>query len=641
MTNGHPALSNPVLADPDQSRRAGGEPGAAAAGAELEVRDLRITRGRPPDGTDTIVSSVSLSLAPGETIGIVGESGSGKSMTARAITGLLPPALSASGEVSYGGRSLLGLTERQWQQVRGRQIGLILQDPFTMLNPVTRVGRILAESFGQHKLSRAARRAEVVRRLAEVGITDPTVADRYPFQLSGGMRQRVAIAASLARDPQVLIADEPSTALDVATQRQILALIKDIQEARGMSLILITHDLRVAFAMCERIYVLYAGSLAEVGPAGELEAEPLHPYTHGLLLSEPPADHRVRELVSVPGAVPAPDQVAGTCPFAPRCQWAADECTQAAPELAEVAPGRLSACVRLPEIRAEMTAEREQARRAAQPAAVGTAGTPLIEVRDVRKVFHNGTRTVVALDDVSIEVGAGASTGLVGESGSGKTTLARILVGLEHADGGQITIDTIPASNWASLSAKDRRRLRGTVQIVFQDPYSSLNPMRSVGSTLAEAITTHDSTARKVAAQVSGLLESVGLPAAYAPRKPVALSGGERQRVAIARALAAQPRMLICDEPVSALDVSVQAQILNLLTELRKDRGIGYLFITHDLSIVRQITDHLYVLYRGRIVEAGPTEQVLTRPQDPYTVRLLQSVPSSDTSWLTAPQTAP
>jgi peptide/nickel transport system ATP-binding protein len=605
----------------------------------LEVRDLRITR-NPSAGGGTIVSSVGLAVGPGETIGIVGESGSGKSMTARAITGLLPPALSASGQVSYGGRSLLGLKERQWQQVRGRQIGLILQDPFTMLNPVTRVGRILAESFTEGRgLSRAARRDEVVRRLAEVGITDPTVADRYPFQLSGGMRQRVAIAAALARDPQVLIADEPSTALDVATQRQILSLIKDIQEARGMSLILITHDLRVAFAMCERIYVLYAGSLAETGPAGELEAEPLHPYTHGLLLSEPPADHRLRELVSVPGSVPAPDQVAGSCPFAPRCQWAEDECTQAAPALVEVAPGRLSACVRLPQIRAAMAAAREQAGREAHPAITGRAGTPLIQVSDASKIFHNGTRTVAALDGVSLQAGAGESTGLVGESGSGKTTLARILVGLEHADGGQITIDGIPAGNWARLSGKDRRRLRGTVQIVFQDPYSSLNPMRTVGSALAEAITTHDSKARNVPAQVGGLLESVGLPAAYAARKPVALSGGERQRVAIARALAAQPRLLICDEPVSALDVSVQAQILNLLTALREDRGIGYLFITHDLSIVRQITDYLYVLYRGRIVEAGPTEQVLTSPQDPYTIRLLQSVPRSDTGWLAAPQT--
>jgi peptide/nickel transport system ATP-binding protein len=627
MTNGHRSRS--VAAGEQLSR-------PVAAGEELKVRDLRITRARP-GGADTIVSSVSLSLEPGETIGIVGESGSGKSMTARAITGLLPPAMSASGQVSYGGRSLLGLKERQWQQVRGRQIGLILQDPFTMLNPVIRVGGILAESFTSgRRLSRAARRAEVVRRLAEVGIADATVADRYPFQLSGGMRQRVAIAAALARDPQVLIADEPSTALDVATQRQILSLIKDIQAARGMSLILITHDLRVAFAMCERIYVLYAGSLVEAGPAGELETEPLHPYTHGLLLSEPPADRRLRELVSVPGTVPAPDQVAGTCTFAPRCQWAAGECTQAAPGLNQVAPGRLSACVRLPEIRAAMTAAREQAGRQAQPAVTGPATTPLIQVRDVHKIFHNGTRTVAALDGVSIEVGAGQSTGLVGESGSGKTTLARILVGLEHADSGEITIDATPATSWASLSAKDRRRLRGTVQIVFQDPYSSLNPMRTVGSALAEAVTTHDPRARNLPAQVGALLESVGLPAAHAARKPVALSGGERQRVAIARALAARPRVLICDEPVSALDVSVQAQILNLLAALRKDRGIGYLFITHDLSIVRQITDHLYVLYRGRIVEAGPTEQVLTSPQDSYTIRLLQSVPSSDTGWLTA-----
>jgi len=616
---------------------ASGDTRPVAAGQALEVRDLRITRARRdrPGGADTIVSSVSLSLGPGQTIGIVGESGSGKSMTARAITGLLPPAMSASGQVSYGGRSLLGLKERQWQQVRGRQIGLILQDPFTMLNPVIRVGGILGESFASGRgLGRAERRAEVVRRLAEVGITDPAVADRYPFQLSGGMRQRVAIAAALARDPQVLIADEPSTALDVATQRQILLLIKDIQAARGMSLILITHDLRVAFAMCERIYVLYAGSLVEAGPAGELETEPLHPYTHGLLLSEPPADRRLVELVSVPGTVPAPDQVAGTCPFATRCQWAAGECTQAAPTLTSVAPDRLSACVRLPEIRAAMSAAREQAGRQVHPGGAGSAATPLIQVRGVSKIFHNGTRALAALDGVSIEAGTGQSTGLVGESGSGKTTLARILVGLEHADGGEVTIDTIPAANWASLSARDRRRLRGTVQIVFQDPYSSLNPMRAVGSALAEAITTHDPKAGGVPAQVGALLESVGLPAAYASRKPVALSGGERQRVAIARALAAQPRLLICDEPVSALDVSVQAQILNLLTALRRDRGIGYLFITHDLSIVRQITDYLYVLYRGRIVEAGPTEQVLTSPRDPYTIRLLQAVPSSDVSWI-------
>ncbi len=286
-----------------------------------------------------------------------------------------------------------------------------------------------------------------------------------------------------------------------------------------------------------------------------------------------------------------------------------------------------------------MTALRERAEQDAHPAVPGRAATALIQVRGAHKIFHNGTRTVTAVDGVSIDVGASESVGVVGESGSGKTTLARMLVGLEHATSGEITIDGVPASDWASLSGRDRRKLRGTVQIVFQDPYSSLNPMRTIGWTLGEAITTHEPIARNVAAQVTDLLQSVGLPPAYAQRKPVALSGGERQRVAIARALAARPRILICDEPVSALDVSVQAQILNLLAALRADRGIGYLFITHDLSIVRQITDYLYVMHHGQIVESGPTAQVLTSPRDPYTVKLLESVPRPETGWLTVGDT--
>ena len=598
----------------------------SGGGTALEVRDLRVMRARQ-DSSDTIVSSVSLTVGQGETIAIVGESGSGKSITAKAITGLLPRGLSASGQVSYGGRSLLDLTERQWQDIRGRQIGLILQDPFTMLNPVARVGRTLAESLGHHKLGRTQRRAEAVRRLAEVGITDPAVIDRYPFQLSGGMRQRVAIAAALARDPQVLIADEPSTALDVTTQRQILALIRRVQEARGMSLILITHDLRIAFSMCQRIYVLYAGSVSESGPALGIETEPLHPYTHGLLLSEPSADHRSRELVSIAGTVPAPDQVAGSCPFAPRCRWTASECTAGTPPLAEVEPARLSACVRLPDIRAEMAAVRERVSQDAAVPEVRRTSDALIQVTDVGKIFHTGSRDVTALEHVSIEVGANESVGLVGESGSGKTTLARMLVGLEGPTSGSITIDGIPASDWSRLSRKDLAKLRGTVQIVFQDPYSSLNPMRTIGGTLGEAITAHAPRSRGIQAQVAELLTLVGLPASYAERKPVALSGGERQRIAIARALAANPRVLICDEPVSALDVSVQAQILNLLTELRAERGIGYLFITHDLAVVRQITDQIYVLFRGHVVESGLTEAVLGAPQNPYTIELLESVP--------------
>jgi peptide/nickel transport system ATP-binding protein len=607
----------------------------ADLGPVLEVEGLRIERIRP-GRRDTIVKTVDLALGPGETIGIVGESGSGKSMTARAIMGLLPPALTATGQVRYRGSNLLELNEREWQAMRGGEIGLILQDPFTMLNPVMTCGKIIGESLPREpRLSRDARREEVVRRLAEVGIRDASVAGRYPFQLSGGMRQRVGIAAALARDPRVLLADEPTTALDVTTQRDVLALIKGIQAARGMSLILITHDLRVAFAVCDRVYVLYAGSLIEVGSSAELDAEPLHPYTLGLLLSEPSAERRTGELVAIPGSVPAPDDVAGSCAFAPRCRWVAPPCTEESPRLAEISPGRLSACIRLPEIRAEMATMR---RRGEQEDRSGTspqgASTALIQVQDARKVFRNGGRTVTALDGVSIEVGEHESVGIVGESGSGKTTLARILVGLEQATSGQIAIDGIPATKWTSLSAKDRRKLRSTIQIVFQDPYSSLNPMRSIGSILREAIALGEPTMKDRNAEVGNLLRSVGLPADYAGRKPVALSGGERQRVAIARVLAAQPRILVCDEPVSALDMSVQAQILNLLINLRSERGLGYLFITHDLSIVRQVTERLYVMHEGKIVESGPTEDVLSSPRDPYTATLLKSVPRPEPEWL-------
>jgi peptide/nickel transport system ATP-binding protein len=608
----------------------------AAADPVLEVDGLRIERALP-GRRDTIVTSVNLALGRGETIGIVGESGSGKSMTARAIMGLLPAALTASGTIRYRERNLLELNERGWRAMRGSEIGLIMQDPFTMLNPVLTCGTILSESLPpERRLRRSERQAEVVRRLAEVGIRDESVADRYPFQLSGGMRQRVGIAAALARDPRVLIADEPTTALDVTTQREVLALIKGIQAARDMSLVLITHDLRVAFAVSDRIYVLYAGSLVEVSSSAELDAEPLHPYSLGLLLSEPSAEQRERELVAIPGSVPAPDEVAGSCVFAPRCSWAAAACRERTPPLAEVAPGRLSACVRLPEIRDEMAAMRRRGQPEDSPR-VSARKEPaaLITVQDARKAFRNGNRAVTALDGVSIEVGEHESVGIVGESGSGKTTLARILVGLEQATSGQIAIDGIPAGNWASLNARDRRKLRNTVQIVFQDPYSTLNPMRSIGSILSEAVSIGEPERKDRDAEVSNLLRSVGLPADYAARKPVALSGGERQRVAIARVLAAQPRILICDEPVSALDMSVQAQILNLLISLRSQRGLGYLFITHDLAIVRQVTERIYVMHGGRVVEAGPTEEVLSNPRDPYTVTLLNSVPRPEPDWLT------
>ena len=612
---------------------------APTATPVLRVDSLSIDR-TGSHGPDPVVSSFSLDLAPGETVGIVGESGSGKSVTARAIMGLLPASLSARGEVLYADRNLLDMSERDWRRVRGGEIGLILQDPFMMLNPVFRCGRIIEESlvWDGGRPSRAARRAEVVRRLAEVGLTDPSVADRYPFQLSGGMRQRVGVAAALARDPKVLIADEPTTALDVTTQKEMLTLLRGVQTARGMSLVLITHDLRVAFAMCDRIYVLYGGSLVEVAPASELERSPQHPYTQGLLLSEPSVEYRVAELPSIPGSVPKAKDVTSCCSFAPRCQWAQPACVDGAPPLLPIGPTRLSACIRLPEIAADMALERTQA---SMPAPLqGTpvpSGRPLIEVRDLCKVFTSNQRSVAALDRVSLEVGDGESVAIVGESGSGKTTLARTLVGLERPTSGDIVIDGVPASDWSTLSARDRRKLRSTVQMVFQDPYASLNPMRSVGSALSEAIRSNDPEAKDLPARVAALFETVGLHADYAARKPAALSGGERQRVAIARALAVNPRFLICDEPVSALDVSVRAQIINLFASLRQERGVGFVFITHDLSMLRQVTERVCIMYRGRVVESGPVDQILDAPSDPYTIRLLESIPRSESAWFDEP----
>ncbi|MGW7207562.1 dipeptide ABC transporter ATP-binding protein [Streptomyces sp. NPDC054837] len=583
--------------------------------------------------TSTVVSGVDLTIAAGEMIAVVGESGSGKSVTAKAIMGLLPQGLHASGTIAFDGKNLMDMGPRQRRAMRGNAIGMILQDPFTMLNPVMRVGRILVESLPPElaRRPRAEKRQEAVRRLAEVGIDDPSVVDRYPFQLSGGMRQRVAIAAALACDPEILIADEPSTALDVTTQHEILSLIKELQRSRGMGVMLITHDLRLAFGTCDRVHVFYAGSLLEVAPSADLEHEPLHPYSHGLLLSEPPADRKLREMLSIPGSVPAPDDVADGCAFAPRCRWATDVCTESAPELVSVGGGRWSRCVRLADIRDEMVEIRSRVE-----AGVDELPTPdqtrdqLVQVRDVVKQFDNGKGGVRAVDGVSINIAAGQSVGIVGESGSGKTTLARMLIGLETASGGEIEIDGVSATDWSALSRRDARRLRGTVQMVFQDPYSSLNPMRTIGWTLQEAIRTHDPKAADMSAQVGDLLETVGLPASYAQRKPVALSGGERQRVAIGRALAARPQLLICDESVSALDMSVQAQILNLFGKLREERGIGYLFITHDLAIVRQVADYIYVMHRGRVVEHGPTGDVLDRPKAPYTRKLIDSVPRSD-----------
>jgi peptide/nickel transport system ATP-binding protein len=562
----------------------------------------------------TLLRDLGFSLSRSETIGIVGESGSGKSIAMRAIMGLLPAGLEATGDVRLGETDLL----RPGAAVahRGKRITMMFQDPFTMLNPLQTAGDTLAEGLYRPG------RDEIAGRLAEVGIDDPAVARRYPFELSGGLRQRVGLAAALANDPEILIADEPSTALDVTTQAEIVELLARTGRERGMGLVLITHDLRLAFSACDRVLVLYAGALLEAGRTGEIAAQPRHPYTLGLLLSEPPADRRVKELHAIPGAVPPAESVLGRCPFAERCDWASTVCRASDAVLGSGGDAHRSACLRQEEIGPEM-AERRARRRAAADAAVDRAtGAPLVRIAGLTKSF--GTARV--LEGIDLEVYPGECLGLVGESGSGKSTIARCLVGLERADAGEISLDGTAVADPATGSAAELVDFRRAVQFVFQDPYATLNPRHSIRKCFDEILRA-DGRPDRDDDEKTALLEQVGLTPAYLDRRPAQLSGGERQRIAIARALALGPRLLICDEAVSALDVSVQAQILNLLKRLARDRGLAYLFVTHDLAVVRQMADRVAVLEKGRIIETGPVDRVMDAPAEPYTKTLISALP--------------
>ncbi len=567
--------------------------------AALDVAGLRVTA---PAGV--LVESLDLRVDPGRTLAIVGESGSGKSMTAKAIIGLLPAGVTATGTVRVGTATVqLGGDQRVLAGLRGTRIGLLLQNPFTSLSPVHRCGAQLAAA-----LPAAARTAaEVERRLGEVDLPG-RVARMYPFELSGGMRQRVALAASLASDPDVLIGDEPTTALDVTTQREVLDLLAGLQRDRRMALVLITHDLGVARERADDLVVMYAGRGVERGAAEALFGGPRHPYTAALRDSDPPLDHRVARLPTLPGSVPRSWEITAGCAFAARCARAAARCRTDAPVEAPAGAGRTVSCW-FPLMEDDLAMGSAAAQPADEPPATATVdgGAPLVRVAGLTRRF--GGDAPPALDDVSIRIDRGEAVGVVGESGSGKTTLARCLVGLEHPDGGRI--------DWSA--AGPRHRL---VQIVFQDPASALNPAMSVGAALGEAASRGDGRR-----SVGDLLDLVGLPAGYARRRPAALSGGEQQRVAIARALAPDPLLLICDEAVSSLDVSVQAQILNLLGDLHRRLGLAVLFITHDLAVVRQVATRLYVLRAGRVVEDGPTESVLGAPADAYTRALFASVP--------------
>jgi len=616
---------------------AGGSDRAAATspGKVLRVSALDV-RLPTEDGEVHAVRGVDFELQPGEVLAIVGESGSGKSITSLAILGLLPKTAKVSGSVQFGGRELLGLPEAELRHVRGRSIAMVFQDTMTSLNPVYRIGDQIAETLRAHdsRIDGAAVRRRSVELLEAVGISGARQRlDQFPHELSGGTRQRVVIAIAMANRPDVIIADEPTTALDVTVQAQVLEVLKLAHVETGAAMVLITHDLGVVAGIADRVLVMYAGRPVEVGTVDEIFYQPRMPYTVGLLGSVPRLDERAStRLTPIPGRPPpALDRPSG-CPFHPRCPLARQACTETEPPLAPIGIAtHMSACHFSAEVNSTIFA-------AADPAPAETPVAPgdvVLRVSKVTKHFPVRSGGIVrrrigetaAVDDVSFELRSNETLGLVGESGSGKSTTGRMILQLLPVTTGSIEFE---GRELTTLPTRQLRRLRRDIQIVFQDPYASLDPRMSVSSILGEAMRIHGVSHGAQATRVAQLLDLVDLEPAHANRFPHEFSGGQRQRIGIARALALNPKMLILDEPVSALDVSVRAGVINLLQELKRRLQLSYLFIAHDLSIIRLIADRVAVMYLGVIVETAVTSELFSRPAHPYTQALLSAVPNPD-----------
>jgi peptide/nickel transport system ATP-binding protein len=624
----------------------------------LTVDDL-VVRFHNSSGTTHAVNGVSFSVGRGETIGIVGESGCGKSATSLSILRLLPKPAGRieGGRIMFDGSDLLARSESEMREIRGRDVAMIFQDPMTSLNPVLTIGEQLVETIRAHtQTGEANARRKAAELLSMVGIADAENALRcFPHQFSGGMRQRAMIAMALALEPKLLIADEPTTALDVTVQAQVLDLLKQLTKARGTSTILITHDLGVVAGMTDRINVMYAGYVVETCSTANLFGRPSHPYTVGLLHSIPRRGATDGEnLVPIEGRPPDQRSPPVGCPFTPRCAWRLPLCAEKNPVLAPIdrmpQEGHsihLIACHN-PPTRDEATAGRplpdpapaqveRREDRSASAESPHAGEPPLLEVRNLKvyfpiragAVFGRHVGDVHAVDDVSFEVRRRETLGLVGESGSGKSTTGRALLRLSSSTGGTIRFG---GEDITALEGESLRGMRRRMQMIFQDPFSSLNPRMTVGGMLAEPFEVHDEggSSAERRERVAELLALVGLPRDAGSRYPHEFSGGQRQRVGIARALALSPDLIVADEPISALDVSIQAQIVNLLRRLQDSLGLSYVLIAHDLTVVSHISHRIAVMYLGRIVELASSRELNERPLHPYTVALLSAVPVAD-----------
>ncbi|EGL17773.1 MULTISPECIES: ABC transporter ATP-binding protein [unclassified Paenibacillus] len=629
----------------------------------LEIDRLRVEFTKENESL-TALSEVSLHIRPGETLCLVGESGSGKTILSKAILRLVEfeGGSITHGTIRLGQEDVTRRPQKQMGGIRGRKAAMVFQEPMAAFDPLFPVGKQIAEAYLRHNRSSYKEAWEhAARLLGKVGIPEPGLRmKQYPGELSGGMLQRAMIAMALSCAPDLLIADEPTTALDVTIQSQILTLLKEIQKEYGMSILFVTHDLGVAAEIADRVAVLYAGGIVEIGEADALLRTPLHPYTKGLIGSvtglETPRGSR---LPSIEGSIPSLAEPPSGCRFHPRCPHAVQRCAQSAPPLEEIA-GREAACWLAGELRQKEDAQAAEASPdivrgraeftpavirpdAAAPPEENTAGgisgdrTPLFSVHGLRKTYRLGggflrrpKGSIYAVDDVTFTIREGETFGLVGESGSGKSTLGRTLLHLEPPTEGDVLF---AGKEISAMSPSELRKARKQMQVIFQDPYGSLNPRWTVGQCIGEPLAVHGTHQGKERRdKVSELLASVGLPPSAGERYPHEFSGGQRQRIGIARAMALQPRFILADEAVSALDVSVQAQILNLLQELRERENLTYLFIGHGLHAVRHMSDRIGVMYLGKLVETAPSDELFRHPAHPYTAALLASVPRRDRS---------